>query len=127
MARPTKYTPELLEAAREYVNNFKEHGDVIPSHAGLAVVLKLSRETLYAWNNQEGKEPFSDILSEILVKQENLLMNGGLSGDFNAAITKLVLGKHGYHEKVDNEHTGKAGGAIKSEVNISFIPVGNKD
>ena len=30
----------------------------------------------------------------------------GLKGDFNSTITKLVLGKHGYHDKQDVGLTG---------------------
>jgi len=33
------------------------------------------------------------------------LLNNGLDGTFNAQITKLVLGKHGYQEQVKADHT----------------------
>ena len=99
--RPTKYTPELLEAAQEYLENYIEAGDVIPSIAGLAVVLKVRRETLHVWAKEQGKEEFSNMLGDLLAKQESVLMNNGLDGTFNSNITKLVLGKHGYHDKQD--------------------------
>ena len=35
--------------------------------------------------------------------QQLTLLNGGLSNTFNSAITKLVLGKHGYHDKMDQD------------------------
>ena len=54
---------------------------------------------MYAWE-KEHKE-FSYILADIKAKQEKVLISKGLSGDFNSAITKLVLGKHGYHDKQD--------------------------
>ena len=100
--RPTKYNPEILEKARAYIDNYGEFGDVIPSVAGLSLVLQISRETVYDWAKQEEKQEFSYILQDILAKQESLLVNNGLDGEFNSNITKLVLGKHGYHEKVDN-------------------------
>ena len=34
-------------------------------------------------------------------------MQNGLNNTFNSAITKLVLGKHGYHEKMDQDITTK--------------------
>jgi hypothetical protein len=39
--------------------------------------------------------------------QERTLLNGGLGKDFNPVITKLVLGKHGYSEKQEIQHTGE--------------------
>lgn len=101
IGRPTDYTEELLSAARDYLENYEEHGDAIPSIAGLSVHIKKARSTIYAWRDEEGKEEFSDILDEILSKQEQVLINKGLTGDFNASITKLALGKHGYTDKQD--------------------------
>ena len=45
--------------------------------------------------------------------QEFKAMNGGLTNTFNAQIVKLLLGKHGYHDKVDSDHT-TAGKPIQS-------------
>lgn len=108
VGRPTKYTPAFLKLAKAYLDDFAdEHEHVIPSIAGLSEISNISRETLHTWGSEEGKEEFSDILVKLLAKQERLLLNNGLSGGFNANICKLVLGKHGYHEK--QEHTGKDG------------------
>ena len=104
--RPTKYSNDTLVLARDYLKNYETHGDQIPSIAGLAVILGIRRETLHAWAKEEGKEAFSNILGAILAKQENVLINKGLTGDFNSAIAKLALGKHGYHEKVDSTLSG---------------------
>jgi len=104
--RPTKYCEETIKVAREYLENYEKHGDQIPSIAGLAIILGIRRETLHVWAKEEGKEEFSNILGAILAKQENVLINKGLTGDFNSAISKLVLGKHGYHEKVDSTLSG---------------------
>ena len=111
--RPSKYNDELLEKAHEYLLKYKELGHTIPSHAGLAVYLDVRRETLYAWGSDDAKPEFSNILQKILETQELELVSNGLSGDFNAAITKLVLGKHGYHEKQDNTHSGPDGKPIE--------------
>lgn len=119
---PSKYTPELLAEARRYLDQYEEEGDVIPSIAGLAVLLSVRRETLHVWAKQEGKEEISNILGDILSKQERVLINKGLSGEFNSNIAKLVLGKHGYHDKTDNTFSGPEGGPV----NINFLPVCNK-
>lgn len=98
--RPTDYNDEVLEIANAYLENFNtEHNHIIPSVVGLAKVLKKSRECLYNWAKEEDKQEFSDILRKINSDQEFELVNQGLSGGFNPAITKLVLGKHGYSEK----------------------------
>lgn len=98
MARPTKYTPELLAKAKKYLETYTT---VIPSHIGLAFYLGIHNSTMYAWEKEKGKEEFSDILARIMQSQFIELTDKGLTGDFNAAITKLALGKHGYSDKVD--------------------------
>lgn len=113
VGRPTKYTPELVGHAREYITDYERHGHVIPSIAGLSIVLKVSRKVLYEWKEHPEKTEFSDILAEIITTQENVLINNGLKGEFNSNITKLVLGKHGYHDKKDHEHSGPSGGPIE--------------
>ena len=113
MARPTKYTPELVERAKAYLTDFEsQNSAVIPSHAGLANYLEVRRETLYDWAKQKNKAEFSNILGEILAKQEEMTLNGGLSGTFNASIAKLLLGKHGYSDKQDTQLTGAQGGPV---------------
>jgi hypothetical protein len=113
--RPTKYSDEVLGTAVDYLYRYDEepYNDVFPSVVGLACVLKISKSTLYDWASQDEKEEFSDILVQINQSQERVLLSKGLTGDFNSAITKLVLGKHGYHDKQDTEITGKDGKPIE--------------
>ena len=104
MGRPTKYTDELVKIAKAYITDYAIYGDVIPSIAGLSSILKVTRTTLYAWEKED--KDFSYILRDIKEEQEKVLLNKGLIGDFNSAITKLVLGKHGYHDRQDLDITG---------------------
>ena len=97
--RPTKYNDELFNKAKAYLTDYVMYEDMIPSIASLSLVLGVSRTTLYEWEKEH--EEFSYILEDIKAKQEKVLISKGLSGDFNSAITKLVLGKHGYHDKQD--------------------------
>jgi hypothetical protein len=100
--RPTKYTPELLAKAHAYVDGgWVDEGDLIPSHAGLAVTIEVTRTTLYDWESDPDKVEFSNILAKCNITQERKLLNGGLGGEFNPAITKLALGKQGYSDKLD--------------------------
>ena len=108
--RPTDYSDEMLRKSRDYLDNFKEvHGHIIPSVVGLAKV----------------KKEFSDILRRINNNQHFELLHGGLSGELNSNITKLVLGKHGYHDKQDQQVSGPNGGPVETKSTIVFNPVSN--
>jgi hypothetical protein len=108
--RPTKYDKSILEKANKYMDDFHHYGALFPSHTGLALYLELNTDTLYDWAKQEEKKEFSDILSKIKAIQHEMVMGGGISGDFNSNIVKLLLGKHGYSEKQQQEISGPDGG-----------------
>ena len=105
MGRPTKYNTALLEKAQHYLDNYEEYDEVIPSAVGLALVLDITRSTLYAWARDEDKKVFSHILDNINKKQEQIILRKGLNNEFNSNITKLVLGKHGYHDRAQQTDT----------------------
>ena len=107
--RPSVYGPDILKKARGYLTSFKDVGDVVPSIAGLACVIGVTRETCRAWGNDPEKAEFSAILSELAQRQERELLNNGLAGNFNAPITKMMLTKHGYSDKVETDHTSSDG------------------
>lgn len=124
MARPTILNQELRDRAKLYIEEcedeeteyHKTRGEKsdgyerivkvkLPSIEGLALYLDVARSTLYLWK-EEDKE-FSDIIDKLQEKQANMLINKGLSGDYNPTIAKVLLTKHGYREGV--EQTGKDG------------------
>lgn len=117
MGRPTKLTSALKKRALEYLLNdgFKQAGDIVPSVAGLACYLGVSRSTVYEYVTKN--LDFSDIVEGVQAVQERMLINGGLNSDFNASITKLMMAKHGYSDK--QEITGKDGEPIQQEVKIT--------
>jgi len=133
LGRPPKYNKETsVEAVRLYMescgdkyqecNVYTVDGEVsldenqkprtktekkvtLPSIAGLAIFMGISRDTVYDW---KGKYPdFSDIIEELLTMQERFLVEGGVSGSYNPMISKLILTKHGYADK--QEVTGADG------------------
>mgnify|MGYP006162671285 CR=1 FL=1 len=67
----------------------------------------IARSTLKKWGKDPGKEEFSAILALMKAKQERVLINKGLLGEFNSNIAKLMLGKHGYRNKVQVEVKSK--------------------
>ncbi len=102
----------MVATAREYLESgYLEGGKVIPSTVGLSLYLGVSRQTIDEWGKNPEYAEFSYILEQIQSKQCSLLINSGLTGEFNSAITKLVLGKHGYSER--QEITGENGGPLQ--------------
>jgi len=99
--RPTTLTPEIVLLADGYLEAYVDSGETVPSLAGLSKHIGASRSSVYLWKDKAGDmfEEFSDICSQVMECQEIKLMNGGLSSDYNATITKLMLTKHGYTDK----------------------------
>ena len=120
MARPTKYSAELLEVAKQYLVNYEELGDVVPSIAGLACELKIARETIHDWVKHEDKVEFSNTVKEIASIQERKLLSGGLSGAMNSMITKLLLNNHGYNDKIEQNVTS-TDGSLSSSLKITVV------
>ena len=98
---PSKYNDEILKEAENYIENHADFGDAVPSVTGLARAIKIHKSTLYAWSQDEEKSQLSDMLEEILEEQERMLLSGGLLGDMNPTIVKLMLTKHGYSDKIE--------------------------
>lgn len=102
--RPTKLTDELAQKAKKYAKDgYLTVDEVIPTIAGLAIYLGVSRSTLYEYKKQDSE--FSDTLEMILQNQERLLINRSLTGDFNATIAKLMLANHDYSDKQEIKNT----------------------
>lgn len=117
--RPTDYTPELLEAAMHYATDgWIECKDAVPTVAGLACEIGVSRETCYAWARDDKKKAFSDILHKIAQTQERKLVNGGILGEFNAPITKMMLTKHGYSDRIEQDHSSKDGSMTPTRIEL---------
>ena len=112
--RPTKYNPEIIRKTKEYLGNWQSLGHKVPSIAGLSQVIDVSRERIAIWRQDKNKVEFSRILKRLAADQEAALLNNGLDGTFNSAITKLVLSKHGY---TDNPQANQGSGGITVNVN----------
>lgn len=121
VGRPSKLA-ESIEKAKEYLmGGYETVGDVVPSVAGLACYLGISRSTAqeYAKDNTE----FSGTLEAIKTLQENKLINKGLVGDFNPTITKLMLANHGYSDKAEIDNKSSDGSMTPKPTTIQLLPV----
>ena len=108
MGRPTKLTEEIIKKAENYIaGDWEKLKHVMPSAVGLAKVIGISKKTLYNW--ADNNDDFLHILAELNTEQEFTLLNNGLTGEFNTAITKLVLTKHDYSDRVAQDVTSSDG------------------
>lgn len=105
--RPTKYTPELLALAWDYVESYSEkYSDPVPSVVGLTETLDITEETAYKWVKERNKKEFSEIMQRIKSAQHRCLVSGGLTGKHNSVIAKLMLSKHGYSDNNSQQDQG---------------------
>ena len=111
--RPTHYNEEIVQKAKDYIDGgWEEEDHAIPSVVGLCKVLNRSRSVIYKWAEDEGNE-FKDILDHINQDQHFETINKSLKSEINPMIAKLVLGKHGYHDKQDTN--------IKADLNLADL------
>ena len=103
--RPTKYCDEIIEKARDYVDNYESYSHAFPSEIGLSEALGVHKSTIQDWKTHKDKEEFSAILDQINTRQQMIAWDKGLRGEYNANLVKLLLGKHGYSDKVDQNTT----------------------
>lgn len=123
--RPTKYSPQILKKADEYISScVDEYFDYhktqgarsdtyerkirvnLPTVEGLALHLDVHRDTLHQWSKDYPL--FSDKLEKLKALQAQRLMSGGLSGDYNPTIAKLLLAStHGMTDRTDLTSDGE--------------------
>lgn len=95
--RPTKLNDDVILKTTHYIENHQDYGDVVPTVEGLAYELHVNKSTLYRW--AEDNEAFCNVFDRLKMAQGKKLLNGGLTSDLNATITKLMLTKHDYSDK----------------------------
>ena len=116
--RPPKYTPELIEQCWNYllgdINEKDEKkaqpewiklGHPFPSIPSLCLYIGIVSSTAHKWAGEDDKKDFSDILKVVKEFQHMQLLNNGVMGLYNPAVTKMILTKHGYSDKVENTNT----------------------
>mgnify|MGYP003653162388 CR=1 FL=1 len=145
IGRPSKLTPEVLALTLAYVSGGflgEPTNEVVPTIAGLACVLGVARKTIRQWADrkiddslQDDSDEYAKLLNDfsttvegLQAKQEFLIARGGLIGDFNPTIAKLMLGNHGYSDKgeLDNRLQNPDGSAIVTGFNMVIVEDGTK-
>jgi len=107
VGRPSIRESKKADALRYVMGAWRDVGDVVPSIAGLACFLGVNKDTIHTWALEDSN--FSDYSKGIKVLQERSLLNGGLSGDFNSNVCKMMLTKHGYSDRIEQDMTSSDG------------------
>lgn len=67
----------------------------LPTLEGLALHLKVNRDTIYSWKDDPTKPDFSDICERLLLLQAQKLQKGAVSGQYNASVSTMLLARQG--------------------------------
>lgn len=119
--RPTKYDAEKTpQMVYDYIDGCEDEyvlmGDAkskmnnllkvdIPTIEGLCIILMVSHDTIAEWVKKYNE--FSDAITKLKEVQKRRLLEGGLSGEYQQSIAKLILANnHGMSDKVDQNNTG---------------------
>ena len=117
--RPTKYNATIQKKADEYIKNLPDD-EVIHTVEGLADHINVARSTVYKWKDEI--EQFSDTLETILRKQAKTLINRGLTGEFNAPMTKMLMNvNHGYRERTELDNLSSDGSMSPQKIERVII------
>lgn len=122
----TKYNEGMEAKVVEYIATHRQLGQELPTTAGLALFLGVCRKTLVNWQTSEETLNFSALYDQMMCTQEVKLINGGLSNEYNAHITKLLLSRHGYTTVTDVNHGGQPGNQLPKQTMV-FMPVSSDD
>jgi len=130
MGRPSKYSDiyadklieffnldDYLELRGEHVTpsgkkvTELQKGVRFPTIEGYCVWAGIRKDTVYRWAKELGEDEetlkypyFSDALGYAQEVQANLLINGGISGEYNLGLVKIILSaRHDYLEQTKQE------------------------
>lgn len=87
----------------------------LPTIEWLAKYINVNKSTIYEWIKKKECIEFSNLYNEIMEEQAQRLINMSLSWDYNPAITKILLSKHWYIEKIETDNN------IKVETNLTEV------
>jgi hypothetical protein len=117
MARPSKYTPEVIDEINEYLAEAIPENMRIPTIEGIALKLGISRDTLYEWAKVHAE--FSDTLERLKMMQKEALIQTGIFGgkEINQTIVALLLKVN--HDMIETERRMLVGEEGK-EINVKI-------
>lgn len=108
VGRPSEYTPEIIKELNKYLTEAIPQNMKIPTVEGIALKLKISKNTLYEWAKKHPE--FQDALDELKMRQKEALIEIGVFGgkEINATIVALLMKvNHDMIEKTATDITSK--------------------
>lgn len=107
--RPTKYDPAYCDALIEYAKSTEE---AVPTLEGFAASINVDPDTITNW--QSSHPEFFGAVKSAMGIQKVKLIDCGLKGDYNPAVTIFLLkNNHGMSDKLQQELTGANGGPVQ--------------
>lgn len=93
--RPTKYKPEICKTLKDYfsvdlytVKNGKKEANLFPTFEGFSFEYEINHQTMLDWCKV--RPEFLEAYKWCKSKQKQLIMQGGMSGAYNAQFTIFV-------------------------------------
>ena len=93
---------EVIAKCEEYINNWRTIGNSVPTVSGMATYCDWPKKKMEKLVYETKRPEFVELAAMVKSIQEVELIDKGLSGHHNAAITKLLLMKHGYMDSTES-------------------------
>lgn len=114
--RPSKYDARYCQELIAYA---KSSSDAIPTLEGFADLIDVDPDTITAW--QSSHPEFLGACKKVMGMQKARLIDRGLKGEHNPAITIFLLkNNHGMKDKVEQELSGPNGGPIETKSKLDM-------
>lgn len=115
--RNTKYQPTYIEGMRRYFFEYEkdETKKGIPQFSEYARKIGVTLRTLENWAKK--KKAFGEAYDECRDKQQEMLINGGLAGQFNPKIVTFLMEARAAQEKKNRA----------PELVVRYKPIGDSD
>ena len=113
MARPTKYTDEVIDEIAETMNEYTNRTD-IPIAAEFAWQNSIPKSTIY--NLAEKHEGLLDSIKRLTDKKEAQLERMCLNKEIEKTMAIFSLKQLGWKDKTETEHVGSVGIFIVDDV-----------
>jgi hypothetical protein len=124
-----KFSAEMVEKCYDYINQFhpqyegeKLTEEVVPTVAGMAVYIGVSRRTITNWKNpdkfgdDENFNDFQNVYDLLKGIYETNLVNKGLTAEYQPMIVKVLLAQLGYSDSTKIDNTSSDGSMTPAPV-----------
>lgn len=107
VGRPTKYSPQYIQVAEEYISSCGREATELPTMEGLALTLGVDDTTLLKWGDDN--PDFLATIKALRQAQKSQLMNDGMYGgkDVNSSMAIFLLKAN--HNMIETEKRILAG------------------